>query len=92
MAGLTREELLDVDPIGGNAWMAYTIAMRHAWNYAIEAENAARHPAPPDGFTWADPPPTTPLSAADARAAAEVSQAWSAIAQNMSRWVSGRAI
>jgi hypothetical protein len=34
---VTREELLDIDPTGDPE--AWDIALRHAWNWAVEAEN-----------------------------------------------------
>lgn len=36
MTALTREQLLDIDPLQGDE--PYIIALRHAWNWAVEAE------------------------------------------------------
>jgi hypothetical protein len=39
VTALTREELLDIDPIGDTRDKAHIIALRHAWNWAVEAEH-----------------------------------------------------
>lgn len=65
MTALTREELLDVDPVhpglqcGLKCDEARHIALRHAWNWAVYAEFNMEPQAP----------------------AAQISQAWSSIAE-----------
>jgi hypothetical protein len=67
MTALTREELLDIDPVGflkdSPEHTPYKIALRHAWNWAVEAETCAH-----DGDSFAQD-------------CAATSQAWSAIAE-----------
>lgn len=67
MTALTREELLDVDPVhpglqcGLKCDEARHIALRHAWNFAVFAEYAENRN--------------------EAASNASVSQAWSSIAE-----------